>query len=81
MPFVQANFGPRLGQADDDLSAYADESTVTGLPVYAEAILGVVAVFALSRLVSAGKSVGKRVKTGSRKRARRQALKAELAAL
>jgi len=70
-----------LGQLDDDLSAYTDESTLTGLPVYAEAILGVVAVFALSKLVSAGKGVSKRVRTSSRRRARRQALKAELAAL
>lgn len=75
-------YGSHLGAlGQDDLSAYTDESTLTGLPVYAEIALGIVALFALSKLVGAGKSVTKSVRKRSRTKARRAALQAQLAGL
>ncbi len=72
-----------LGQ--DDLSAYTDESTVTGLPAYAEIGLAVLAVFALSKVWGATKQVTRTVRRArsqrSAKAARRGQLKAELAGL
>ena len=60
-----------LGQDDTtmpssslDLSAYTDQSTITGLPVYAELGLGLLGLVVLSKFWSGTKTVAK----GARRR-------------
>jgi hypothetical protein len=47
-----------------DLSAYTDQSTITGLPVYAELGLGLLGVIVLSKLWAGTRTVAK----GARRR-------------
>jgi hypothetical protein len=67
-----------LGQDDSglDLSAYSDQSTISGLPVYAELGLGILGLIVLSYAWGGAKSVSRSVRSYSRKRAQRKRLKA-----
>ncbi len=70
MPIVQAHMSlGELGQDASalDLSGYSDESTLTGLPVYAEFGLGILAVIALSYAWGGAKKVLKGISSRRKK--------------
>lgn len=80
--FIGANRGlGNLGQDDLDLSAYTDQSTLTGLPIWAEVGVGVLGLLVLKQAFKGGRKITAYTRKKARTQQRRAALKAELARL